>query len=101
MQKQERHRAALETEHRSLKQAIGAACFAFDESLLSLQLQRNASEAALCMLQMQRAAVTAFHEHHRHLQLQLEKAIQQLSKVGSELSSKQAMVHDVITALDK
>ena len=101
MQKQERHHAALETEHRSLKQAIGAACFAFDESLLNLELQRDAAEASLCMIQMQQAAITASHEHQLHLQLQLEKAIQQLSKLGSELASKQQMVNGVIEALDK
>lgn len=101
VQKQERHNAALETEHRSLKHTIGSACFAFDESLVSLQLQRDAAEASLCMIQMQRAAITSSHEHQLHLQQQLERGTQQLSQLGIDLTSKQQMVKDVIQTLDK
>ena len=101
MQKQERHHAALETEHRSMKQAIGAACFAFDDSLLNLQQQRDESESALCMIQLQQAAITASHERQLHLQLELEKATQQLSKLSLELAGKQQMVNGVIQALTK
>ena len=101
LQKQQHHRTALQTEHRSLKQAIGAACFAFDESLIALQRERDAAEAALSMAGVQKAALLASHEQQLHLQLQLEQVAEQLRKVAEDVQSKRAMANDVIQTIDK
>ena len=101
MQKQQHHRAALQTEHRSLKQALGAACFAFDESLVTLQRERDAAEAAVSMAGVQKAALLASHERQLHLQLQLEQVAEQLHKMAEDLQSKRAMANDVIQTIDK
>lgn len=101
MQQQQRHTAALETELRTLRDQIGEACFAFDDSLLSLQIERKAAESELTTVELQQVSLAAFFEQQQYLQCELEKVTQQLGRVHQDLDAKQSMVFDVCQALTR
>ncbi|KAL3139282.1 Cilia- and flagella-associated protein 43 [Trebouxia sp. C0009 RCD-2024] len=98
-QQQERHKAALETEIKTLRSQIGEACFAFDDSLVGLHMQRTAAESELTTVELQLASLLAAYEQQLFLQSELEKVARELSRVGSELHAKQALVSGVTQAL--
>ena len=99
MQQQQRHKAALETEIKTLRSQIGAACFAFDDSLLNLQMQRTAAESELTTVELQRVSLVGCYEQQQFLQLELQKMLQQLSKLHEQLDDKRALVLSVTQAL--
>jgi len=101
MQQQQRHRAALETELKTLRLQIGEACFAFDDTLIELQMARNSTESEMTTVELQQISLAAFFEQQQYLHAELEKVAQQLSRVHKDLDAKQTMVSDVSSALIK
>ncbi|DBA69301.1 TPA: Cilia- and flagella-associated protein 43 [Trebouxia sp. C0005] len=101
MQQQQRHRAALETELKTLRFQIGEACFAFDDTLIDLQISRNSAESEMTTVEMQQVSLAAFFEQQQYLHAELEKVAQQLSRVHKDLDAKQSLVSDVSSALIK
>ena len=101
MQQQQRHRAALDTEGKTLRSQIVEACLAFDDSLIELQQQRNAAEAELTTVELQQASLAVFYEQQQFLQAELKKVAQQLSRVHMQLDVKHGLVSDVTQALVK
>ena len=101
MQQQQRHKAALETEIKTLRGQIGEACFAFDDSLVVLQMQRTAAESELTTVELQLASLLASYEQQLFLQSELEKVARELGKVHEQLDAKQALVSAVIQALTR
>lgn len=99
MQQQQRHKAALETEIKTLRFQIGDSCFAFDDSLIELQLQRNAAESELTTVKLQQASLAVLCEQQQFLQAELEKLAQQLIRVQKKLDGKHGLVSDVTQAL--
>ena len=99
MQQQQRHKAALETEIKTLRSQIGEACFTFDGSLIDLQMQRAAAKSELTTVELQHVSVMASHEQQQFLQSQLQKMSQQLSKLHEQLDDKRALVSSVTQAL--
>ena len=99
MQQQQRHKAALETEIKTLRNQIGEACFAFDESLVDLQMQRTAAESELTTVELQHVSLIEYYEQQQFLQSELEKIAQQLSRAHEQLDAKQALVSSVTQAL--
>lgn len=99
MQQQQRHKAALETEIKTLRSQIGQACFAFDDSLVNLQMQRTAAESELTITELQHVSLTGFYEQQQFLQSELQNTLQQLSKLHEQLDDKHALVLSVTQAL--
>lgn len=99
MQQQQRHKAALETEIKTLRSQIGQACFAFDDSLVNLQMQRTAAESELTITELQHVSLTGFYEQQQFLQSELQNTLQQLSKLHEQLDDKRALVLSVTQAL--
>lgn len=98
-QQQQRHKAALDTEIKTLRSQIGEACFAFDDSLVDLQMQRTAAESELTTVELQLASLVASHEQQLFLQSELEKVASEASRVHEQLDAKQALLSDVVQAL--
>ncbi|KAL3160747.1 hypothetical protein ABBQ32_010656 [Trebouxia sp. C0010 RCD-2024] len=101
IQQQQRHKAALETEIKTLRSQIGEDCFAFDDSLVDLHMLRTAAESELTTVELQLASLLASYEQQLFLQSELEKVARELSRVGGELEAKQALVSGVIQALTR
>ena len=101
VQQQQRHKAALEVEIKTLRSQIGEGCFAFDDSLIELQLQRNAADSELTTAELQRVSLTASYEQQQNLQSELQKVAEQLSRVQQQLDVKHALADDVTQALVK
>ena len=101
MQQQQRHRAALETELKTLRLQIGEACFAFDDTLIELQMARNSTESEMTTVELQQISLAAFFEQQQYLHAELDKVAQLLSRVHKDLDAKQTMVSDVSSALIK
>lgn len=99
MQQQQRHKAALETEIKTLRSQIGEACFAFDDSLVNLQMQRTAAESELTTVELQHVSLVGFYEQQQFLQSELQKMLQQLSNLHEQLDDKRALVLSVTQAL--
>ena len=99
MQQQQRHKAALETEIKTLRSQIGQACFAFDDSLVNLQMQRTAAESELTITELQHVSLTGFYEQQQFLQSELQNTLQELSKLHEQLDDKHALVLSVTQAL--
>ena len=100
-QQQQRHKAALETELKSLRSQIGEACFAFDQQLLQLKKQRFAAESELATLELQHVSLAAFYEQQQYLKVEAEKVAKHITRVQQELHIKQRLVNDVLEALAK
>ena len=100
-QQQQRHKAALETELKSLRSQIGEACFAFDQQLLQLKKQRFATESELATLELQQVSLAAFYEQQQCLKSEAERVAKQITRVQQELHIKQRLVNDVSQALAK
>lgn len=101
LQQQQRHKVALETELKTLRNQTGEACFAFDDRLIDLQIERNAAESELNTVELQQVSLAGFYEQQQYLHFELEKVAQQLMRVHDELKAKQALVSDVSQALVK
>ena len=101
MQQQQRHKAALETEVKTLRAQIGEACFGFDDGLIELQQQRNAADCELTTVELQQVSLAVFYEQQQFLQAELKKVAQQLSRVHIQLDAKHTLVSDVTQALVK
>ena len=99
MQQQQRHRAALETEIKTLRGQIGEACFAFDGSLIDLQMQHTAAQSELTTIELQHASLMGSYEQQQLLQSELQKMLQQLNKLHEQLNGKHALVLSVTQAL--
>lgn len=101
MHQQQRHKAALETEIKTLRSQIGVACFAFDDSLMDLQMQRTAAESELATVELQHISLVGFYEQQQVLQSELEKTSQQLKQLQEQREDKHAMVLNVTQALTR
>lgn len=98
---QQRHKAALETEIKTLRSQIGVACFAFDDSLMELQMQRTAAESELATVELQCISLVGFYEHQQFLQSELQKLSQQLNQLREQREDKHALVSNVTQALTR
>lgn len=84
---------------KTLHSQIGEACFAFDNSLVGLDMQRSAAESELTIVELQHVSLIGFHEQQQFLQSELQKMSQQLSKLHEQLDDKHALVLSVTQAL--
>lgn len=98
---QQRHKAALETEIKTLRSQIGVACFAFDDSLVDLQMQRTAAESELATMELQHISLVGFYEHQQFLQSELQKVSQQLNQSREQQEEKHALVSNVLQAVTR